>query len=520
MDKKKDIMAKKEILRGIPMYDTILRGAKALNDVVSSTLGPNGRNVLYVEGQKVFTTNDGFRVVDNFVNMNLPDGEEYGANLIKEASIKTNQEAGDGTTSSILLSYHLLEEGIKAIKKGYNPILIKEGMFLALEGIKKELKKIDKECKTNDDIKRVATISANNDEEIGKMIADVYSKVGKEGIITHAKCLADKTYVDIKEGYNIDKRPFIDPMFINNQRENSCRYENGCYVLIAYYGISNLDEISSLLEKCIKEKKALLIVADEIDESVMKSFRLAKDMGKDLKVCAINLPSYAHYKLDYINDISYFIDGKNMETAGFLLGACDSFISTREDTLLVGGKGRVEDINNRIEDIKAQLDPTKTKFFNDITNERIGALKGKLACINIGGKSELEKRETQDRIDDALKAVKSAIAEGICPGGGYTLFNIGRKLKIKSNNPEIQYGSHLVIKVLDCQIRQNLINSGKFEDKWSNIKFFNHVWNAKNDKWEDPAKTNVIDSIKVLRCVCENSISVVSSILLSDSMLF
>ena len=447
-------MAKKEILSGVEMFDILRKGAKSLNDLVASTYGPNGHNVLYMDQGKIFSTNDGARIVENFKNVNIPDGQEYGASLIKECSLKTNIECGDGTTGAILLSYLLLEKGIKEINHGINPHSLQIGMNLALDKIKASLKKISKDCRTYEDILRVATISGNNDSEIGKMVADIYEKVGLDGIITYQKTLSDHTYYDVREGYTVEKRGMMDPIFINNEKEGTCKFEGGCYVLIAYYGIQTFQEIESILDKAIREKKGLLIVADEIHEDVMKKFRSAKELNKPLKICCINLPSYAHYKLDYVNDLSYFIDGKNIE-GGFIVGICESFVSSREETLLVGGAGKKEEIESRIADIKNKLDSTKTKFFNDVQHERMGALRGKLAIINIGGKSELEKRETCDRIDDALKATKSAIAEGICPGGGFTLTSLS-KSKITHTNPEVQKGIDLLLSSLNFQLIQVL----------------------------------------------------------------
>ena len=502
-------MAKRIILSGEEMQDKILAGCKKLNDIVASTLGPSGKNVIINEGNnKHRITNDGYQIVNAF---QLEDTlEDFGANLIKESSIRTNTNAGDGTSSSILLSYAMLKEGIKELRNGINPNKIKIGMKLAEEFIINKIDSYNKPVETFEDIWKIANISSNNDPEIADLITNTYRQIGLDGIINYERIEGNEIITIIRKGYHIEKG-YYDPYFITDKSKGTCTYED---CLVWFGNTGNYKDLLPILDLIQKEKKPLLIISqDDTDPELLNIFK--NPMNKDLKVCLITGPSFDTFRKDLLEDIQIYTNAQ--EGLNGFIGSCQSFTVSNKDTIIVNGAGKQETINERIQFIQSCLDNTKPSFHNMNLNARIASLNAKLGILKIGARSNIERGELLDRIDDVVKACKSSIEEGILIGGGYTLHKISKEMQeFISADPEIQIGINIVRKSLNVQLITILKNSSHFLD----LNKLDQVFNAKTGELEDPEKTNIFDSTRGIKCGIQNSISIINTILLSDNLIY
>lgn len=497
------------------MFEKLVSGINKLSDVCGGTLGPNGRNVLInnKSGQPN-VTNDGITVANAF---ELEDPiENLGMMMVRSVSSKTCDQAGDGTTTSIILSASMLNEAVKHIDNGCNPLDIKKGMYIANDAVRDYVKGNAITVENRDQVFDIARISGNNDDKIGKIISDIYDKIGGEGIITIERTHTDEPYVDIHEGYKIDKG-FSNSAFINDKEKQQVKYSGTTMVFIATDGLSSYELVLPLIEQCKKDNVPLIILAEDVDPTLYTIY----SNNKELKMCISGLPSYGDMQKEYIDDICIMTNAQHDKSGKFFVGVCDGFISTKDFTTMVIKNADEDKVRERINILKAQLDPKKPKFHNIIMSERIGRMAGKIAIIYVGAKSMIERGELYDRFEDSVQATKAALSEGILPGGGYTFCKMNRDLKIKDKNSDVQAGIDVVINALLSPFKVLCDNSGV-----DNVQILNKMrrtkfgYNAKTKKMVDMISDGVIDPAKVIRLSVENSVSVVSTIITTETLIF
>lgn len=488
--------------------EKILGGIRSLEDVVSSTLGPDGKNVIIAKNGKTRITKDGVSVVKDFTSDD--DFENVGISIVKDACQQTVNGAGDGTTSTTIWSYNLFKEALYEIERGNSPANVQKGLQLAKNEATKILKEFSKPIEL-DDVLKIAT-SSSNSEEIGKLIQEIYSTISLKGIVEHQKSQGDKLYYEIKEGYVID-RGFNDDRYLVNLADKEINYSGGCYVLVCPSGIPDQKKIIPLLNKAVEENRAILIIADETDPNLMNTYLSNK---KTIKLCVINCPSYDVHRIDFMNDIIVWTDAK--ETIDNIwVGSCEGFISTKKETKLIGCKSTEERIEERISTIKERINPNEPKLRQLVYHERIGKLRGKLAILHVGAQTPIEREELYDRIDDAILNIKAAIDEGICYGGGYTYLSIKKRMnKFSHPNLEINSGIEAFKRTLECVTRKLISNSGYSQDLLKSI-YKKGPYNFKTKKFKSE---DVWDSSKSIKLVIENSTSVIGTLINSKNVIF
>jgi len=531
-------MAAKQIVFSEDARRKLKNGMTIVANAVSATLGPKGRNVAIDRkfGSPTIT-HDGVSVAKE---IELEDPfENMGAQLLKEAAQKTNDIAGDGTTTSTVLAYAIVTEGLKALEAGYNPMLLKKGIELATETIVTELKKNSVKIDTREEISSVATNSAA-DAEIGELIADVMDKVGKDGVITVEESKTMQFETEFVEGMQFD-RGYLSPYFITNGDQMEAQISDA-YVLIYDKKISAAQDIVPLLEKLVQlGKRELVIIAEDVDGEALATLILNKIRGM-LNVLAIKAPGFGDRRKAMLQDIAALTGGQviSEETGRKLesttvadLGRAEKVVSDKENTTVIGGKGKKGDIEARIKEIRIEMDKSTSDYDKEKLQERLAKLSGGVAIIRVGAATETEMKEKKHRVEDALSAARAAVEEGIVPGGEISLINAAGKLDklakahADDENEEIKVGINIVKKALEAPIRKLASNAGQdgsviidtVRRTASEKKNVNIGFNVLTGEYTDMIKAGVIDPVKVVRGALENAASIAAMILTTDVLI-
>jgi chaperonin GroEL len=519
----------KEIIFDIEARDGLKRGVDALANAVKVTLGPKGRNVVIDKsygGPSI--TKDGVSVAKE---IELKDPiENMGAQMVKEVASKTSDLAGDGTTTATVLAQAIVKEGLKNVAAGANPMDLKRGIDKAVEAVVADLKKNSEEVgNKSDKIQQVAAISANNDDSIGKLIADAFSKVGKEGVITVEEAKGTETYVDIVEGMQFD-RGYLSPYFINNPEKMLVDMEHP-YILLYEKKISTLKDMLPILEPVAQSGKPLLIIAEDVDGEALTALVMNKLRGA-LKIAAVKAPGFGDRRKAMLEDIAVLTGGTliseelglTLESATVeMLGTAERVTIDKDNTIIVNGSGKKEDIKNRVEQIKAQVEVTTSEYDKEKLKERLAKLAGGVAVLYVGAASEVEMKEKKDRVDDALHATRAAVEEGIIAGGGVALVRAKSALaKVKTDNADEATGVSIIERAIEEPLRQIVENAGKegsvvvAKVKEGKGDF---GYNAKTDEYVNMFKAGIIDPTKVTRIALQNAASVAGMILTTECAL-
>ena len=500
-------------------------GVDKLADTVKVTLGPKGRNVVL---DKKFgaplITNDGVSIARE---IELEDPyENMGAQLVKEVATKTNDVAGDGTTTATLLAQAIIREGLKNVTAGANPILIRNGIKVAVEKAVEEIKNNSKQVEGKEDIARVAAISAA-DEEVGQLIADAMERVGNEGVITIEESKSMGTELDVVEGMQFD-RGYVSPYMATDTEKMEAILENP-YILITDKKITNIQEILPILEEIVKTGKKLLIVAEDIEGEAMATLVVNKLRGTFTCV-AVKAPGFGDRRKEMLQDIAILTGGTVIaeelgrdlkEVTIDMLGTADSVKVSKENTVIVNGKGNPTEIKERISQIKAQIEETTSEFDKEKLQERLAKLAGGVAVIRVGAATETELKEKKLRIEDALNATKAAVEEGIVAGGGTAYVNaINEVAKLKSDVQDSQIGINIIVKALEEPVRQIAINAGVegsvIIEKVKNSEL-GVGYDALHDEYKSMIKSGIVDPTKVTRSALQNAASVASTFLTTEA---
>ena len=510
----------------------LLKGVIKLSDAVTCTLGPNGRNVIIDnEGDNPVSTKDGVTVARS-IELENPI-ENIGAQLLKQAAIKTADLAGDGTTTTTLLASTMIAEGFNAIKAGSNAVEVKRGIEQATKEVIDQIKKISKDITSDEQIKQVAVISANGDEEIGSLISEAMQAVGVDGVVTVEESRIGETSLEIVEGIQIDKG-YKSLYFVTNNDTMTATLNNPKILL--YNGrLTQVKELLPLLNSLSQSNDELLVIAEDIDGEALSTLLVNKMRGI-LKAAVVKAPDFGDRRLHILEDIATVTGGqvispeKGMKLEKFnsdWLGSARLVTVAKETTTIVDGKGNVEEIEQRIDDLKQQIDNAKSMFEREKLQERLGKLSGGVAVINIGAPTEVEMREKKDRVDDALHATKAALQEGILPGGGVALIHAREVLANKKyDNVDLDLGRDIVYKACTAPFLKILSNAG-----YENLESFGIVnrlatvesdygYNLKTKIITDLVEEGIIDPTKVTRLALENAVSVAGTILITESIVY
>jgi chaperonin GroEL len=521
-------MAAKEVKFSQDARDRMLHGIDILTNAVKVTLGPKGRNVVL---DKSFgaprVTKDGVTVAKE---IELEDKfENMGAQMVREVASKTSDTAGDGTTTATLLAHSIVREGAKSVAAGSNPMDLKRGIDLAVHAVVEELKKKSKKVTSSEEIAQVGTISANGDEEIGKMIAKAMQKVGNEGVITVEEAKSQESELEVVEGMQFD-RGYISPYFITNAEKMVAELESP-YILIYEKKLSGLQPLLPLLEQVVQSGKPLLIVAEDVEGEALATLVVNKLRG-GLKVAAVKAPGFGDRRKAMLQDIAVLTGGELIsEDLGIklenvtvqMLGKAKRVTITKDDTTIVDGAGKKADIEGRIAQIKQQIEDTTSDYDKEKLQERLAKLAGGVAVIKVGGSTEVEVKEKKDRVDDALNATRAAVEEGIVPGGGVALMRTLKTLDgLKPENDDQRVGINVVRRALQAPARQIAENAGedgavvagKILDK-SDYAF---GYNAQTGEYGDLIKQGVIDPTKVVRTALQDAASVAGLLVTTEAM--
>ncbi|MDO6760771.1 chaperonin GroEL [Tamlana sp. 2_MG-2023] len=519
----------KSIKFDIEARDGLKRGVDALANAVKVTLGPKGRNVII---SKSFgapsVTKDGVSVAKE---IELEDAHEnMGAQMVKEVASKTNDLAGDGTTTATVLAQAIVKEGLKNVASGANPMDLKRGIDKAVEAITKDLEdQAQKVGNSSEKIKQVAAISANNDDTIGELIAQAFSKVGKEGVITVEEAKGMETYVDVVEGMQFD-RGYLSPYFVTDSDKMVADLENP-YILLFDKKISNLQEILPILEPVAQSGRPLLIIAEDVDGQALATLVVNKLRG-GLKIAAVKAPGFGDRRKAMLEDIAILTGGTVIsEERGFtlenadlsMLGSADTVTVDKDNTTIVNGSGDGETIKARVNQIKAQIETTTSDYDKEKLQERLAKLAGGVAVLYVGAASEVEMKEKKDRVDDALHATRAAVEEGIVAGGGVALVRAKAVLeKITTENLDETTGVQIVNKAIEAPLRTIVENAGGegsvvINKVLEGKKDFGY--DAKTETYVDMLKAGIIDPKKVTRIALENAASVAGMILTTECAL-
>ncbi len=519
----------KDIKFDVEARDSIKRGVDALANAVKVTLGPKGRNVII---SKSFgapqVTKDGVTVAKE---IELEDAlENMGAQMVKEVASKTNDLAGDGTTTATVLAQAIVKEGLKNVAAGANPMDLKRGIDKAVEAITADLEKQAKKVSDSSDmIKQVAAISSNNDEFIGSLIADAFGKVGKEGVITVEEAKGTDTYVDVVEGMQFD-RGYLSPYFVTDPEKMNTVLENPM-ILLYDKKISAMKDLLPILEPVAQQGKTLLIIAEDVDGEALATLVVNKLRGS-LKIAAVKAPGFGDRRKAMLEDIAILTGGTVIsEERGFtlenatldMLGTAETVTIDKDNTTIVNGAGKKGDIKARVNQIKAQIETTTSDYDKEKLQERLAKLAGGVAVLYVGAASEVEMKEKKDRVDDALHATRAAVEEGIVAGGGVALVRAKNALKdVKPENEDEKTGVEIVNRAIESPIRTIVENAGgegsvvinKVMEEKKSFGF-----NAKTGEYVDMLKAGIIDPKKVTRVALENAASVAGMILTTECAL-
>ncbi len=521
-------MSAKELKYSETARNLILSGVNSLADAVKVTLGPKGRNVVI---QKSFgapqITKDGVSVAKEIELENA--FENMGAQLVKEVAQKTNEDAGDGTTTATVLAQAIYREGAKLVAAGHNPMDLKKGIDHATEKVTEYLKKNSKAIATNDEIAQVGSISANNDMEIGKMIAEAMEKVGKEGVITIEESKTAVTYSEVVEGMQFD-RGYLSPYFVTNTEKMAVEFENP-NILITDKKIGSVKEVLPILEKSVQTSKPLLIIAEDVEGEALTALVVNKLRGS-LNAAAVKAPGFGDRRKEMLKDIAILTGGTviseelgmSLENAELEhLGTAKKVTIDKENTTIVDGAGEQKAVDDRVNAIKAQIADTTSEYDKEKLQERLAKLAGGVAVLYVGAPTEAEMKEKKDRVEDALNATRAAVEEGIIVGGGAALAHATEALDgLTTGNEEYDFGVRIVRRAIEEPLRQISANAGKEASVIVNEvkakKDFNFGYNAREDKFEDLVKVGIIDPTKVTRSALMNAASVAGLMLTTETM--
>ena len=504
----------------------LIDGVNQLADAVVTTLGPNGRNVVIQNEQGVpQSTKDGVTVAKA---IELEDTvENTGAQMVKQAAIRTAEQAGDGTTTSTLLAREIVNAGRRYSDKGHNIVEIKRGIDKCVKAYVDNLRDQSQDISSEDQLRQVATISANNDTEVGELIATAMEKVGRDGVVTIEESRTGETYLETVEGLQFD-RGYKSPYFVTNNDTMSANLKDTA--ILFYNGrIATVKDLLPLLENLSQQAKSLLIIAEDIDGEALATLVVNKMRGI-LSVCAVKAPDFGDRRTLLMNDMATLTGGvvvdkdKGMKLDKFdlnWLGECRTVNITKEQTTIVDGAGTEEDIERLCSEIQSQIENSTSPFEVEKLQERLAKLTGGVAVVHVGGNTETEMRERKDRVDDALQATKAAIEEGIVPGGGVALLRSSEDVTCTTTNDDQKLGCQIMNSALRKPFRQILINAGledapRIEFSTTSAENRNIGYNIKTGKFEDFLKAGIIDPTKVTRCALENAASIAGTILLTE----
>ena len=506
----------------------MLAGVNTLADAVKVTLGPKGRNVVIDKAFGAPTvTKDGVSVAKE---IELEDKfENMGAQLVKEVASKTNDVAGDGTTTATVLAQALVKEGLKSVAAGMNPMDIKRGIDKAVAVGVKELQKISKDCSDQKEIAQVGTVSANADESVGSIIAEAMEKVGKEGVITVEEGQSFENELDIVEGMEFD-RGYLSPYFANKQDTMTADLENPL-ILIHDKKISNIRDLLPTLEAVAKQSRPLLIIAEDVEGEALATL-VVNNMRGIVKVCAVKAPGFGDRRKAMLEDIAVLTGGKvisdevgmTLEAATVEdLGSAKRIVITKENTTVIDGAGSADEIETRVNMIRAQLEAATSDYDKEKMQERIAKLAGGVAVIKVGAATEVEMKEKKDRVDDALHATRAAVEEGVVPGGGTAFVRTLSAIeKVKGDNEEQQAGVNIVIAAIQAPLRQIVSNGGDDAsvvlNEVRNNKN-NYGYNAGTGEYGDMIAMGILDPTKVTRTALQNAASIASMIITTEAMI-
>ena len=521
-------MSKQIIETGAEARKKLEMGINKLADAVISTLGPNGRNAIFIKNGEVVSTKDGVSVAKSIERLEDPI-ENLGVQMIKQASLKTADKAGDGTTTSTLLTKEMVGLGLKELRGGVNAVEIKRGMDKAVKEVIAFIQKnISEDISSEDQLKQVATISANNDVEIGELIATAMDKVGKDGVVHIEESKSGDTYLETVEGMQFD-RGYKSHFFVTNNNTMECVLDNP-YILIADHRFSAVKDLLPILEGVSTQNRPLLIIAEDIDHEALATLIVNKARGT-LKICAVKAPDFGDRRKLVLEDIAILTGGmvfdsdKGMKLDKFnydWFGEARTVTINKNQTTIVDGKGTEEEINSRVESLQSQIEKSTVPFEKEQIQNRLAKMAGGVSIIHVGGFNETEMKEKKDRVDDALHATKAAMEEGIIPGGGCALL-YGRE-GITNDN----IGANIIYKACSKPFQQILINAGYDEVAVLTLGEFDLARNSKNC-WNgvnvsngdiiDFKENGIIDPTKVCRVALENASSVASIVLLTETII-
>src|SRR5690349_14588828 len=521
-------MAAKEVKFHSDARERMLRGVNILADAVKVTLGPKGRNVVI---DKSFgaprITKDGVTVAKE---IELEDKfENMGAQMVREVASKTNDLAGDGTTTATVLAQAIVREGAKAVASGMNPMDLKRGIDKAVDAVVAELKTNARKITRNDEIAQVGTISANGDAEIGRYLAEAMEKVGNEGVITVEEAKTAETELEVVEGMQFD-RGYLSPYFVTNQDKMRVELEDP-YILIHEKKLSNLQAMLPVLEAVVQSGKPLLIIAEDVEGEALATLVVNKLRG-GLKIAAVKAPGFGDRRKAMLEDIAILTGGTVIsEDLGIklenvtlnMLGRAKKVVIEKENTTIVDGAGSKSEIQGRVSQIKAQIEETTSDYDKEKLQERLAKLAGGVAVIRVGGSTEVEVKERKDRVDDAMHATRAAVEEGVLPGGGVALLRAAKALdSVQAENEDQKHGIEIVRRAIEAPVRQIAENAGAegsiIVGKLREKAEFGWGWNAQTNEFGDLYSQGVIDPAKVVRTALQDAASVAGLLVTTEAM--
>jgi len=520
-------MSAKEVKFSADARQRMLKGVDILANAVKVTLGPKGRNVVISKSYGApRITKDGVTVAkeieldDNFENM--------GAQMVREVASKTNDLAGDGTTTATVLAQAIFREGVKSVAAGMNPMDLKRGIDKAVAAVVADIQSRSKKISKNDEIAQVGTLAANGEKEIGKILADAMAKVGNSGVITVEEAKTLVTELEVVEGMQFD-RGYLSPYFITNADKMVCEMDSP-YILFFDKKLSNLQVMLPILEAIVQSGKPLLIIAEDVEGEALATLVVNKLRG-GLKVAAVKAPGFGDRRKAMMEDMAILTKGEVIsEELGIklesvtldMLGKAKRVRITKDDTTIIGGNGGKKDIEARISQLKAQIEETTSDYDKEKLQERLAKLAGGVAVIRVGGATEVEVKERKDRVEDAVHATRAAVEEGIVPGGGVALLYAKNALsKIKTSNRDEEVGIEIIGRALEAPIRQIVYNAGTegsiVVGKLLEQKNPNFGYDAQNDEYTDMVKAGIIDPVKVVRCALQDAASIAGLMITTEA---
>jgi chaperonin GroEL len=521
-------MAAKDVRFSTDARDKMLRGVDTLANAVKVTLGPKGRNVIL---DKSFgaprITKDGVTVAKE---IELEDKfENMGAQMVREVASRTNDTAGDGTTTATVLAQAIVKEGAKSVAAGMNPMDLKRGIDIAVTAVVKDIEKRAKDVASSAEIAQIGTISANGDASIGKMIAGAMQKVGNEGVITVEEAKSLETELEVVEGMQFD-RGYLSPYFITNAEKMLAELEDA-YILLHEKKLSSLQAMLPVLEAVVQSGKPLVIIAEDIEGEALATLVVNKLRG-GLKVAAVKAPGFGDRRKAMLEDIAILTGGQLIsEDLGIklenvtlaMLGRAKKVIIEKEKTTVVGGAGKRKEIDARVGQIKAQIEETTSDYDKEKLQERLAKLAGGVAVIRVGGATEVEVKEKKDRVEDALNATRAAVEEGIVPGGGVALLRAKKAVgRITNDNADVQAGINIVLKALEAPMRQIAENSGVegsiVVGKIMDNKSETYGFDAQKEEYVDMVEAGIIDPAKVVRTALQDAASIAGLLVTTEAM--